>query len=218
MIQIANVLPEPDCDAITDALGVEDCWISGESTAGGQARQVKHNLQADLNTAPVRGVIEKIVKAISTNTIVKAYAQPKQIVRPMINRFDREMAYGNHVDAAFIDGQPTDLSFTLFLTDPDTYEGGDLIIQNDGSEDVIKLAKGHLVLYSAAHVHEVTMVTKGCRIAAVGWITSRIASAEARAALFDIEQVLAAMDRMEDRAAWLKLTNARNRLLRLFSR
>ncbi|MEL7201153.1 MAG: Fe2+-dependent dioxygenase [Pseudomonadota bacterium] len=218
MIQIANVLSAPECDAIVEALRPDAYWISGAKTAGGQARQAKYNLQADHQQPAVRGALKKIEKTVLAHRVVKAYAQPDRLIRPMINRFDPGMAYGAHVDAPLIDGQLTDLSFTLFLKGPQTHGGGALIIQNDGSEDLIKLEKGHLVLYSAAHIHRVGEVTEGSRIAAVGWIKSRIASPDLRAALFEMEQVIAALESPESADARLKLTNARNRLIRLFAR
>jgi PKHD-type hydroxylase len=154
-------------------------------------------------------------RAILGHEIVSSAAQPAALARIMLNRYGEGMEYGAHVDAPYIDGVRTDLSFTLFLSAPEEYDGGELIIDSAGAEDVVKLEAGSLVLYPATSLHRVTPVTRGVRIACVGWIKSRVRSAEDRAALFDLDRIdadlraIAAPGPLRDR-----LANVRNNLLR----
>jgi len=127
----------------------------------------------------------------------------------MFNRYEADMHYGAHVDNAFISGMRTDLSFTLFLSGPESYKGGELVIQHGGLEQKIKPALGSLVLYPSTAVHYVAPVKSGVRLAAVGWIQSRIRHHEQRVTLFDMYQALQALENnaanQEARLAMLKV-------------
>ncbi|MBY0422781.1 MAG: Fe2+-dependent dioxygenase, partial [Parvularculaceae bacterium] len=127
------------------------------------------------------------------------------------------MGYGSHVDAPYMDGVRTDLSFTLFLSPPDAYEGGELVLEGLGAEDLVKLPAGALVLYPSTSVHRVETVRSGRRLVAVGWIKSRVRSAEARAAIFELEQATSALRSTAAPVEILdRLQNVHNNLLRLF--
>jgi PKHD-type hydroxylase len=161
-------------------------FVSGSGTAGWAARQVKRNAQAIADPC-VEGWRERIGARLVGHPLFALAAQPKRIIGPMLTRYRPGDAYGAHVDEAFMDGSRTDLSFTLFLDDPEGYDGGDLVIETSAGEDAYKPAAGCLVLYPATTLHRVAPVTRGTRHAAVGWVRSHIRSAEQRELLFDLE-------------------------------
>ena len=217
LLQIADILSPAECAAVRDALSDDRLWRDGAETAKGRARAAKHNRQADRGSPIIRGIAEKIERSLRANAILRAAAQPAAFARILLSRYETGMQYGAHVDAPYIDGCRTDLSFTLFLNEPADYDGGDLVIGSAGADDRIKLPAGAAVLYPSTSLHEVTPVTRGVRLAAVGWIRSRIRLAEHRALLFELETALAdlaatdADPRIRDR-----LQNLRNNLLRNF--
>lgn len=217
ILQIADVLEAGALAAVRETLARGDVWIDGRATAAGRAREVKRNQQA-APTENTKAALALIERAIVSNAIFQSAAQPAAIARLMLNRYGEGMEYGAHVDAPFIDGVRTDLSFTLFLSAPETYDGGALVIDSAGAEDALKPPAGALVLYPSSFVHRVERVTRGERIAAVGWVKSRIRSAEHRAMAFELDRIaadlaaLAAPETLRDR-----LNNLRNNFLRAFA-
>jgi len=217
ILQIADVLAAYDAAAIREALGDPALWTDGAPTASGRARAAKNNEQARGEAPAVKGALARVSAAVLDHEVVKAAAIPARIARLMFNRYSEGMEYGAHVDAPYIDGARTDLSFTLFLSDPADYDGGDLVIDAAGSEDRVKLPAGALVLYPSTSLHRVTRVTRGARLAAVGWIKSRVRLAEQRAILFELAGALADLDAANAPAATRdRLANVRNNLLRLW--
>lgn len=216
LLQIAPIIDAPMIAAIREAAAADGFWTAGSATATGRAQAVKDNEQA-LAAGPAKAILEILGKAVLDHETVRSAARPEALARIMLNRYREGMEYGAHVDAPYVDGVRTDLSFTLFLSDPSDYDGGDLIIDSAGAEDAIKLAAGALVLYPSSFVHRVARVTRGERLAAVGWIKSRVRSAGDRAMLFDLDRIgadlaaLAAPGEVRDR-----LANLRNNLLRRF--
>lgn len=190
MITINDVLNSTDREAILDFIASKkEKFVSGEKTAGWHARQVKQNEQLDDKTAAT--VTAKISAALLANSVFVAAARPKTFVKIMVSRYRPGMEYGLHVDDALMGGMRTDLSFTLFLNDPASYDGGELVIEeNDGTQE-IKLAAGSLVLYPTTTLHRVAPVTKGERLAIVGWVRSLIRSHEHREILFDLDNAIA---------------------------
>ncbi|WDI31076.1 Fe2+-dependent dioxygenase [Hyphococcus flavus] len=217
LLQIDKILSAPECEAIVSAVGDPALWRDGKETAKGGAKSVKSNTQAAASAPPVKGSVSKILDTLRAHPVFQAAAQPADFIRPTINRYSPGMSYGDHVDAPYINNLRTDLSFTLFLTDPDTYAGGELVIDNQGHEDRIKGSAGSLVLYPSSSVHRVDEVTTGERICCIGWVKSRIRSAEQRGLLFEIEQTLADLrDVNAPSQTHNRLLNVRNNLLRLF--
>jgi len=217
LLQIAELLTPAECNAIRDVLTDEDIWRDGKATAKGAARAAKENLQADPKSPAVRGVLAKIEKAVLSNPIFKAAAQPDRLARLMVNKYAAGMSYGDHVDAPYIDGARSDLSFTVFLTDPDDYQGGALVIDNAGREDAIRGPMGSAVLYSSTAVHRVEPVEAGERLACIGWARSRVKSADHRAILFDLETAIADLNQLDaPQPLRNRLANVRNNLLRNF--
>lgn len=213
LLQISEVLTRAECAAIMEALADEAVWTDGKSTAGGAARRVKANLQGNPSSPIVKGVCAKVEKALHAHPAFRAAAQPASIARLLISQYSEGMEYGDHVDAAYMDGVRADLSFTLFLNNPDNYEGGALVIDFAGHTDEFRAPAGSLVLYPSTTAHRVEAVPRGKRIAAVGWVRSKVRSAEARAVLYDLETAIAETAEGPHR---LRLSNIRNNLLRLF--
>lgn len=217
VLQISNVLSSAEVAAIRGAIADEALWVDGANTAHGRARAAKANEQACPEAPAIRGVLAKIRSSVLENRTLVAAAQPAALARVMLNRYARGMRYGAHVDAPYIDGVRTDLSFTLFLSDPTEYEGGELVIDSPGAEDAIKLAAGSLILYPSNSLHRVEEVTDGVRIAAIGWIRSRVRQAEHRSILFELESAIADLDALRaPDALCSRLANVRNNLLRAF--
>ncbi len=196
---------------------VDALWRDGTPTAAGHARLVKANQQADPDHRLARAALEKIRAVLLDHPAFRAFAQPDQIVRIMLNRYAPGMAYGDHVDAAIIDGERADLSFTVFLSDPDDYGGGALVIDQTTHEDRFREPAGTAVIYSASTVHRVEPVERGHRLACVGWVSSRIACPETRRLLFELDRTIGTLkaDNMVDPAVTVRLSNVRNGLLRL---
>ena len=217
LLQIPQVLNKTELELLQAYLNTSAVWNDGKASAAGRAKNAKYNLQLSVATVEAKEWVGKVTKAIAANIILNAAARPEKLARLMINRYETGMSYGNHVDAAYIDNTRTDLSFTLFLNDPQSYEGGDLIVEETGHRNRFKLPAGDLILYSTRSVHRVAEVTSGVRNAAVGWIRSRIRSEEQRALLFDLEKTIWRLDDSALSADTLaRLSNIRNNLLRMW--
>jgi len=215
LIQIADVLTPDAVEALRQSLAVEAVFSSGKATAGWAARDVKNNEQASGPAA--QAAIEQVKVALLGNALFQSAARPKTFVKLLVSRYKPGMAYGVHVDDALMGGIRTDMSFTLFLAEPRTYEGGELVIEGPDGESDFKLLPGHLILYQTTSLHHVAEVTKGERLAIVGWVRSFIRSPEQREVLFEMDQVIAklraAQAPREDMNQALKV---RNSLLRMW--
>jgi PKHD-type hydroxylase len=168
----------------------------GRASAQGSAREVKKNREvADASVAELRAVVKQ---AMGAHSRVSGYARPVRWSEMLFSRYGEGDAYGEHVDAPFMRGEGgtdmrADLSFTLFLDDPGSYEGGELVLDTQRRPQPIKLAAGDVVLYPTSVLHAVAPVRSGVRRAAVGWIESRIRNAEQRLMLHDFELSVAAL-------------------------
>jgi PKHD-type hydroxylase len=158
----------------------------GRDSAGWHAKTVKNNRQlADA------AAVALCREAIERNEVIRAAALPRRMLAPLIVRYEPGMAYGTHVDDALMGREElvrTDLALTLFLDAPDSYEGGELVIDSAGGEQSIKLPAGSAVLYPATSLHRVAPVTRGRRHAAVTWIQSLVRDPAQRELLFDLDQ------------------------------
>jgi PKHD-type hydroxylase len=168
-------------------------WRDGRATAGAAARAVKQNEQAVMNDQAGRKLRAAIMPVIAENPVVKAAALPRRFSPLIISRTADKGHYGAHVDNALMgkgdERLRSDISFTLFLTPPDDYDGGELVIHTAGMTQSIKPAAGTLVLYPASSIHEVRPVTRGERIVCVGWIESLLSDPAQREILFDMENL-----------------------------
>lgn len=172
-------------------------WRDGRATAGKVAREVKRNEQAIMSGPAGKALQDVLMPLISNNTVVQAAARPRRFTRLMISKTCDGGHYGPHVDNAIMGSGPsrirTDISFTLFLTAPDQYDGGELSIHTNSMTQRIKGEAGQLVLYPSSSIHEVTPVTSGERIVCVGWIESLIPDPTQRELLFDMENLRASL-------------------------
>jgi PKHD-type hydroxylase len=183
-IVIGNVLSAADLDGLRAALDGAH-FVDGRETAGFAARTVKHNLQAASEPAldaPRALVRERIL----ANEVFGLAVRPKALSL-MFSRYDSGMRYGTHVDDAIMHGMRADVAFTLFLSDPQSCDGGELVLDTAAGEDTIKLPAGALVAYPATSLHRVAEVTRGTRLAAVGWARSFVRDPAQRELLFDLD-------------------------------
>jgi len=169
-------------------------WVDGRVTAGAQSALAKHNLQVPEDAPQARVLGEIVLRALAKSPMFNSAAVPLRVFPPLFNRYDTGMKFGAHVDNAirFIPGPNirvrTDLSATLFLTDPADYDGGELVIEDTYGEQRVKFAAGDMVLYPASSLHRVEPVTRGSRWASFFWIQSMVKDDGARGLLFQLDQ------------------------------
>lgn len=185
ILVIANVLDAHEVAALRAAADKLE-FVDGKATAGRYARDVKQNLQAKPSKA-LDALFEKVRRSLTANEVFQAGARPRKFARMLLSRYRTGMEYGLHVDDPILQGNRTDVSFTLPLSDPGDYDGGGLVIDDGIEERVIRLAAGDVVLYPTSALHRVEPVTKGERMAFVGWITSRVRDQARREVLYDLE-------------------------------
>lgn len=195
------------------ALPFED----GRKTAGPLARGVKSNAQA-APTPERDAVLRRVEAALRAHPLVQSAARPKAFARLAVSRYSGGQAYGLHVDDALMGGARTDLSFTLFLSDPASYDGGALVVADRIEERAFRLAPGQAILYPSDTLHRVEPVTRGERLVVVGWITSWVRDPARREILFDLDAALAAeAARGGDPDQLLRLQRTRSNLLRMWA-
>lgn len=185
---IHPLLDEGQVTQLRDALlGDQAVWQDGRKTAGSLASKVKNNLQLDRTHEFSKTMSSQIVQALKSDPLVKSFSLPRKIHGVMFSRTATGQGYGLHVDNPYMSTGRSDLSFTLFLTDPDSYEGGELSIQSLQDVEQHKLAAGHVLIYPSTYLHAVESVTSGERMVCVGWIHSYVKSNEDRAILFGMD-------------------------------
>ena len=182
---IGNVLDADDLAALREAADRLD-YQDGRTTAGRYAREVKTNLQAKPSPA-LDAIFDKVRKTLNANELVTSIARPRRYARMLLSRYRGGMAYGTHVDDPVMNGHRTDLSFTLSLSDPASYAGGALVMEDPVEDRAITLQAGDMVLYPTSALHRVTPVTEGERVAIVGWITSWVRDPGRREILHDLD-------------------------------
>lgn len=185
ILAIADVLPVADIEAIRSGLA-NATFVDGRTTAGWAASLVKSNQQAD-DGPNIDALRELIEVCLFEHPVFALATRPKAIIGPLFSRYRPGHAYGTHVDDALIAGVRTDVAFTLFLSDPDAYEGGELIIETASGEEAFKLPAGSMATYPATTLHRVAPVTRGERLAAAGWVRSYVRDSARRELMFDLE-------------------------------
>jgi PKHD-type hydroxylase len=183
-IVIGDVLSAADLDSVRLALNGAR-FVDGRATAGFAARSVKQNLQAASEPA-LEATHALVRERILANDVFGLAVRPKALSL-MFSRYDPGMHYGAHVDDAIMHGMRADVAFTLFVSDPQSYDGGELVLDTAAGEDAIKLPAGALVAYPATSLHRVAEVTRGARLAAVGWVRSFVRDPAQRELLFDLD-------------------------------
>ena len=185
-IVIGNVLSVEDVASVRAALA-NARFVKGRETAGFAARIVKDNRQAASDDTSLEPARELVMQKIANNDVFRLAVRPKALTPVMFSRYEPGMRYGSHVDDPLMQGLRTDVSFTLFLSDPESYDGGELVIESASGEDAVKLSAGSLVAYPSTALHNVAAVTRGTRLAAVGWARSFVRDAARREMLFDLD-------------------------------
>jgi PKHD-type hydroxylase len=183
-IVIGSVLSAADLDSLRVALDGAH-FVDGRETAGFAARTVKHNLQAASEPA-LEAIRTTVRERILANEVFALAVRPKALSL-MFSRYDPGMRYGAHVDDAIMHGMRADVAFTLFVSDQQSYDGGELVLDTAAGEDAIKLPAGALVAYPATSLHRVAEVTRGTRLATVGWARSFVRDPAQRELLFDLD-------------------------------
>ncbi|MDO9167519.1 MAG: Fe2+-dependent dioxygenase [Methylobacter sp.] len=189
LLAIENVLTGEE---LTNAreLFAKAQFVDGRITAGQLAAKVKNNLQLAANTAETQALTGIVHDALHCNPLFVSAALPKVVCPPLFNRYVAGMDFGIHVDNAIRVGATTfrtDVSGTLFLSEPEDYEGGELIIEDTYGVQAIKLPAGNLVLYPSSSLHRVEAITGGCRDVAVFWVQSMIRDVTQRSLLFQLD-------------------------------
>jgi PKHD-type hydroxylase len=224
LICIPDVLSKAE---VADFRGVMDAtaWEDGRSTAGAQSALIKKNEQLPPNSDLSRQLGERVIKALAANPLFISAAIPRHIFPPLFNRYGTGQHFGVHVDNA-VRGDHltgvrirTDLSVTLFLSEPDEYDGGELIVEDYYGSHEVKLPAGHLVLYPATSLHTVTPITRGVRVASFFWLQSMIRDAQARSLIFDLDTVIQALvERLgRDDPETVRLTGIYHNLIRYWA-
>jgi len=195
LVTIPDVLSADELAHIRRVLeGTE--WIDGRKTAGDQAVKVKNNLQVPVDSAAAQELGQIVLKALAGSPAFTAATLPVRVLPPMFNRYDVGMTFGAHVDGS-IRSVPsagvrirTDVSSTLFLTPPEDYDGGELVVHDTYGTHTVKLPAGHLVVYPATSMHSVTPVTRGSRWASFFWTQSMIRDDWRRHMLYDLDNAI----------------------------
>jgi PKHD-type hydroxylase len=195
LITIPDVLTTEE---VTQARTILDAteWVDGKVTAGYQAQAVKENLQLPEGHPAAVRLGEMVLGALARSPLFMSAALPLKVFPPMFNRYTGGGHFGTHVDTAIrafaSTGQRirTDVSATLFLTPPDQYDGGELIVEDTYGLHSVKLPAGHMVLYAASSLHRVTPVTRGARVSSFFWIQSMIRTDGDRTLLYDLDTAI----------------------------
>ncbi len=222
LLEIPAVLGPSDLRAIRARLDAAT-FIDGKNSAGELAAEVKHNRELPANQDRLE-LGKSIANALTANATFNHFALPRRILIPIFSRYDVGMSYGLHTDEAVLgintpqNALRNDLALTLFLSEPETYEGGELAVRTPVGLHTFKPPAGHAVVYPSQYLHEVREVTGGVRLAAVTWLQSYVAEAEHRALLYELR--VASMHLREQgvaRADTDVIVNTFHRLLRMWT-
>ncbi|MCO5132707.1 MAG: Fe2+-dependent dioxygenase [Xanthobacteraceae bacterium] len=194
LVQIPNVLTPEQVRHCREVMARAD-WVDGRVTAGHQSAQVKRNLQLPEGSKAALEIQDLVLNALNRNPLFMSAVLPKKIFPPLFNRYDAEggMNFGSHVDNAIRtirdtgERVRTDVSSTLFLSSPDEYDGGELVIEDTYGTHAVKLPAGDMIVYPGTSLHHVTRVTRGSRVASFFWTESMIGDVTRRAMMFDLD-------------------------------
>lgn len=220
LLQIPEVLTVEQVASCRELLEAAD-WVDGRITAGHQSARAKDNLQIPEDSEHVQALRNTIIAALESNSLFMAAALPLKVFPPLFNRYQNGQSFGNHVDNAIrqVTGTPhrvrTDLSATLFFSNPDEYDGGELVIEDTYGVHSVKLPAGHLILYPASSVHHVRPVSRGERLASFFWVQSMVRDDGERTLLFDLDVAIQRLaGDVPDHTSVVELTSLYHNLLR----
>jgi PKHD-type hydroxylase len=220
LVQIPEVLNAEQVAQCRSLLN-ESNWVDGRITAGHQSGRNKDNEQLVETNEEAQALGDLILVALEKNSLFMAAALPLKVFPPLFNRYREGQSFGNHVDNAIrqVPGTPhrvrTDLSATLFFSNPDEYEGGELVVEDTYGVHAIKLPAGHMILYPASSVHHVRPITRGARLASFFWIQSMVRDDGERSILFDLDLAIQRLaGDIPEHASVMELTSLYHNLLR----
>ena len=220
LLQIPEVLNAEQVAHARRLLDAAD-WVDGRVTAGRQSAQVKDNLQLPEDHQVARELGDLILTALEHSALFASAALPLRVFPPLFNLYRGGQSFGNHVDNAVrqIAGTPlrirTDLSATIFLAEPQEYDGGELIVEDTYGAHAVKLPAGHMVLYPASSLHRVQPVTRGARLASFFWVQSMVQDDAARTVLFDLDTSIQRLSAdLPDHPSVVQLTAVYHNLVR----
>jgi PKHD-type hydroxylase len=220
MVHIPKVLAPEQVARCRDVM-VKAEWVDGRVTAGHQSQRVKNNLQLPEDSAQARELGQMVMQALGRNPLFFSAVLPKQVFPPLFNRYDAGMTFGAHVDNAirgYLDTPlqiRTDVSATLFISEPADYDGGELVVVDTYGQHSVKLPAGDMFVYPGTSLHHVTPITRGSRIASFFWIQSMVRSDTQRSLLFDLDMAIIKLTRDHaEHPSVVELTAVYHNLLR----
>ncbi|MBN8526607.1 MAG: Fe2+-dependent dioxygenase [Planctomycetes bacterium] len=225
LLTIPAVL-NPDELARARAILATAPWADGKATAGYQSAMVKRNQQLPEEAAETRELQKLVLQALGRNAMFASAALPLRVYPPLFNRYGEGMTFGDHIDNAIRrppagQGGPlrTDVSATLFISEPGDYEGGELVVEDSYGSHRVKLAAGAMVVYPASSIHRVEPVTRGARIACFFWVQSLVREDARRTLLFDLDGALGGLRKrgLAGEPEMIGLTGIYHNLLRMWS-
>jgi PKHD-type hydroxylase len=224
MLRIPAVLTPDEVRHCREVLAAA-AWIDGGVTAGPQSARAKRNLQLSETCDEARALGDLVLRALAASPLFMSAALPLKVFPPLFNLYREGMGFGDHIDnavrvsAATGGRYRTDQSCTLFLSEPQTYDGGELVVDDGLAPSRVKLAAGDMVLYPAGALHRVEPVTRGERWASFFWVQSMVADPSQRRLLHDLDQAIAAarQDLGDDHGAAIALTGAYHNLVRMWA-
>ena len=221
MLAVPDLLDKAEVARVRAIIDVAE-WIDGNATSGHQSRLAKNNMQLPEGGPAAKEAGRLVLDALGRSPLFIAAALPLKIFPPLFNRYQGGESFGTHVDNAVRIHRGTDfrvrsdLSATLFLEEPDAYDGGELVVEDSLGVHATKLPAGHLLLYPASSLHKVEPVTRGVRTASFFWIQSMVRDDAARTILFDLDRSIQAIatDRGQEDGEIIRLTGVYHNLLR----
>jgi PKHD-type hydroxylase len=220
LLQVPDVLTADQVASCRKTLEAAE-WVDGLITAGHQSARAKNNLQLRDDVDDAKKLGDVVLAALENSALFMSAALPLKVFPPLFNRYQDGQSFGNHVDNAIrqVAGTPhrvrTDLSATLFFSNPDEYDGGELVVEDTYGVHSVKLPAGHLILYPASSVHHVRPVTRGVRMGSFFWIQSMVRDDGERTLLFDLDVAIQRLlNDVPDHRSVVELTSLYHNLLR----
>jgi PKHD-type hydroxylase len=224
IVSIPDVLSPAEAADMRAQLEASDAWVDGRATAGYQGAPVKRNQQIAEGSPIALEMGDRIIASLERHPLFISAALPNKVYPPLFNRYEGGMHFGSHVDGAIrlvpVSGVRvrTDISITLFLTPPNEYDGGELLIEDTFGVQEVKLPAGHAIVYPGTSLHQVRPVTRGARVSSFFWAQSLVRDDTQRAMLFDLDGAIQRLNASNaDDAARRTLVGCYHNLLRLWS-
>jgi PKHD-type hydroxylase len=223
LLRVPQVLNSDELKQVQSLMAAAE-WVDGKVTAGTQSAQVKRNIQLPESSPQAEAARQIVLTALSRNALFFSAALPKKIYPPLFNQYRDGMDFGAHIDNSVrthaLTGLHvrTDISCTLFLADPDSYDGGELVVEDTYGQQMVKLPAGDMVLYPGTSLHHVRPVTRGARLASFFWLQSMIRDDAQRTLLFDMDAAIVTLrQQVGDNAAVIRLTGNYHNLIRMWA-